>query len=73
MPIVKTVFELTVLHDSDINITNWDITSVIEACDTGDIIGNYRVVSQENVAQENIKNELYAVGNDGTFFDYGEY
>jgi hypothetical protein len=73
MSIVKTVFQVTVLHEHDIDVANWDIISVIESSDSGDIISNYRVVSQENVAQENIKNELYAVGNDGTFFDYGEY
>jgi hypothetical protein len=73
MSIVKTVFQLTVLHEHDIDVANWDIIDVINSTDNGYIIGNYRVVSREDIPQEHIKYELYAVGNDGTFFDYGEY
>jgi hypothetical protein len=69
MPIVKTVFQVIVLHDSDTDISCWDFSDVVSQMRDGEIIGSHYVISNGIVPVAEIKHELKALGNDGTFFD----
>jgi hypothetical protein len=70
MNIRKVTLELTILYDADTAARPQDmgLAAVIREMDEGDLIGQSRCVSDERVPDEKIEEELFAVGNDGTFF-----
>lgn len=71
--IVKTKIVLTVLHDRstcDYGVEDFDdLRDVLQEMDDGEFIGTYEVVSVEDVEADKVKDELRAIGDDGTFFE----
>ena len=69
-PIYKHTFTVVVLtedftYDPDIETLAYDITE-------GDYIGEIINVKTIVVPADKVKDELVAIGNDGTYFDLGE-
>lgn len=69
MTISKTIITITVLHDSVDDLDFIELGQIIDAMNEGDMIGMSKITSTEHVAPEKVRDELLAVGNDGTFFD----
>lgn len=74
--IVKTVITVTVLHETHGLDTEYvygmDLAEIAEFIDTGAGIGDKTVVSNKVLDVGDVRQELLALGNDGTFFDLTE-
>lgn len=68
--ICKTAYTVTVLHvaDEPLRLMN-DLQYVLDAMNTGNMVGQWDRVSTEVVPSEKVVEELEAVGNDGVFFN----
>lgn len=65
----KVVISLVVLHDDSIPwVDAMDLHRIATAIDCGDVVGRWDVIADNAVALADVKAELLAVGNDGTFF-----
>lgn len=47
----------------------WDLSAIEAAISDGDCIGTYSHEETQEVPASEVKMELIAIGNDGTFFD----
>lgn len=65
--IFKHIYTVVVLSDSDEPVD--DLNVLADSIDTGEDIGQFEHTSTEEVSAEQVKQELLAIGNDGTFFD----
>lgn len=65
--IYKHVYTVVVLSESDDTVGDLDVLA--NSIDTGEDIGQFEHTSTEEVPAEQVKQELLAIGNDGTFFD----
>ena len=72
MSIQKTTFTVTVLHDATENPRNMELETVLEQMDMGDFIGSVHVGDTVDIPNETVREELEAIGNDGTFFQMEE-
>lgn len=66
--IFKHIYTVVVLSDSDALETD-SLHILADSIDTGEDIGQFEHTSTEEVPAEQVKSELLAIGNDGTFFD----
>jgi hypothetical protein len=67
--IAKTTFTFVVLHRSDEDVATWDLTDVLEECDTGHAVGQVTRTLTDAVPDKDVPMELKKLGNDGEFFD----
>lgn len=73
--ISKIVLRVTLLAQDDsldesvTSVDSMSLESLARAMDEGDLIGTYSIESSEEVPDDKVRDELLAVGNDGTFFD----
>lgn len=72
MGIQKTIITITILHDSDLDVHNMSIESLMREIDQGDAIGLVLNHGTNDVHKDAVKSELKALGNDGKFFDESE-
>lgn len=74
MAIVKTVFQVIVLHEKGNDITKHDLPYILEEMDTGDCLGQVRHIHSTVIpTRDAVIAEMHAVGNDGTFFEVDDY
>jgi hypothetical protein len=66
--IYKNVFTLIVYSEGYPLTKNWDVDDITYELDSGAMIGYTELLSTEKVPPERIKEDLMAIGNDGTFF-----
>ena len=71
--IYKHVVKVTILSEND-SLENslgqeWDLSDVQYAITDGDCIGAVSHESTDEVPSREVGKELFAIGNDGTFFD----
>lgn len=69
--IIKTIIQVTVLHDENaVPPTRMCLGDIAQEMDEGCFVGNYEVVSSDPLENDQVVlDELLAVGNDGTFFE----
>lgn len=67
--IYKHVVKVVILSESPDLGEDWDLDTIHEQITTGSDIGEASHESTEEVHRINLKAELIAIGNDGTFFD----
>jgi hypothetical protein len=67
--VYKHVFTLIVYSEGDPLNNEWDMDDIMYEMDTGCLIGYTKLESVEAVPPERVKEDLLAIGNDGTFFD----
>jgi hypothetical protein len=70
--ISKTVITITVLHPSDEPLSG-SLACVLEEMDDGNAVGLETFRTTVAVADDAVKNELLALGNDGEFFEVEDY
>jgi hypothetical protein len=71
-PIYCTVFRVEVFSRGPYN-DPFDLAEINYAITDGDCIGNCERISSAIVPPEKLDDELCRIGNDGTFFDDGEF
>jgi hypothetical protein len=75
MPICKAIVTLTILAEADSpqqfakELSEMELEEIDRATMDGDWIGTHSLDSIEVVPANNIRKELFKIGNDGTFFD----
>jgi hypothetical protein len=75
MPVHKVTLTITVLAHADSQdhvlnaYSNMSLSQIEEAIEFGEDVGMVELTSVETVPDDEIKDELIALGNDGTFFD----
>jgi len=72
--IYRTVFTIEVLSDGPLNLAMrdddpFDLLAINYEITDGDCVGNVRQTLSEIVPTDKVRDELVAIGNDGTFFD----
>jgi hypothetical protein len=71
----KTLIEVVVLSEGPLPDTiedgNW-LRWVAQEIEDGASIGDWRIVSDQIVSPEKLEPELFAIGNDGSFFELDE-
>lgn len=70
--IVKTTVTITVLHRADNPMTDHGIEEVLYEISEGDAVGWETGRGTVPVDPKDVRDELIALGNDGTFFDEDE-
>jgi hypothetical protein len=73
--IKKSTVSFTVLHTEYERLEGMSLEQILAECDEGGFVGAYHInVETEDVPPENVELELFAVGNDGDFFNllYGD-
>ncbi|TAN06802.1 MAG: hypothetical protein EPN36_03475 [Rhodanobacteraceae bacterium] len=70
--IKKTIIQVTVLHRNEDSLDGISLGRLGEYIDDGAGIGQSEVISSEDVPGGQVKQELLALGNDGSFFGDGE-
>lgn len=68
----KTTFTITVLTEDSPVSDGVNIIDVVRDFTDGDSIGDVQRTSANEVPADKIKDELLAIGNDGTFFNLGD-
>jgi hypothetical protein len=68
MTITKTTITVTVLHDNDLDLSQFELTQIAHEITGGDWLGTYEIAKVEAVPDDKVVDECVAVGNDGTFF-----
>jgi hypothetical protein len=66
--VVKTVLEVTVLHEQALNMDNFSLGQIAGEIEGGDWLGAVRVLSAQPVLDNDLHAQQVALGNDGTFF-----
>lgn len=68
----KTTLQINVFHRADDDLSNYTVMDILDECEVGsmirssvEVIGTPTIITDPNVLRE----ELEAIGNDGTFFD----
>ena len=74
MTIRRITYTLTALYDneviSDADVLAMTAAEILEATDTGDMIGGFANALRPGVTDvEDVESALHALGNDGTFFE----
>lgn len=69
MAICKTTILLTILHEEADDVLSWDIQQIAGELNEGCIVGSMEEATSEEVPEASVKQELWLVGNDGTFFE----
>lgn len=67
--VYKTVITLTVFHDDKDTLDGLSLTDIDYETNDGRMIGFHEITSSQCIRKEDLKQELQAIGNDGTFFD----
>lgn len=67
--VYKTVITLTVFHDEKDTLDGLSLTDIDYETNDGRMIGFHEITSSQCIRKEDLKQELQAIGNDGTFFD----
>jgi hypothetical protein len=67
--IYKTTFTVTVFSQDTPAVDLESLSAIEYAITEGDCIGDLAVASVEEVPEDTLRDELVAIGNDGTFFD----
>lgn len=67
----KTTFTVTVLHSADLPVDKMSADEILAEMDNGECIGSIGRKVTMALGPNAVKNELLAIGNDGTFFDVG--
>ena len=70
--IKKTIIQVTVLHRGEDSLDGMSLGILGEYIDDGAGIGQSTVISTEVLPGKQVKHELLALGNDGSFFSDGE-
>ncbi len=68
----KSVLQIVVLHREDDDLSNYTLMDILDECETGDMIrGSVEVIGTSPIITDPdvLREELEAIGNDGTFFD----
>jgi hypothetical protein len=80
MPVQKMIIQITVLTDTETPerasalFSGMELSEIADAMDVGeDIGGPIRIASVETLPADRVKDELLAIGNDGTFFDLADH
>lgn len=68
LPVWKTVYTFTVYSNVQIS-PQADLRRIIEATDTGDMIGEEEIIQQKTIDPRCVRRALIKISNDGTFFD----
>ena len=70
--IMKFTVEVTVLIPSDQTAAfhQMDLATIAGEMDGGDFIGSYTTRFNGVVPADDVKDELFILGNDGSFFDH---
>lgn len=80
MPVFKVTIVITAFGEFDNladaeqylgNIENLD--EILSRSEDGDMIDGASVINVHHVQPDDVAAELIAIGNDGTFFDLGEF
>jgi len=75
MPVHKVTLTITVMAIADSQddllnaYSNMSLSQIEEAFSVGEDVGKVELIGVETVPDDEIKDELIALGNDGTFFD----
>lgn len=75
MPVFKTTITVTVLSDWDslaraqAHFERTDLAEIVEDLADGIMLGNTHVGGTVEIAEQDLKAEQIALGNDGSFFD----
>lgn len=70
--ICKSVLQIVVLHRAEHNLSEYTLMDILDECETGDMLrGSVEVIGTSPIITDSdvLREELEAVGNDGTFFD----
>ena len=68
MTIYKHTLRVTILSKHE-ELPDRDLDALWEECTDGEFIGDWKQTSVLALSEEDAKDELIAIGNDGTFFD----
>lgn len=72
VPLHKTTVTVTVYSREPIPDAR-DIADILREMDDGEYIGGSKITDRNEIAYEDARAELIAIGNDGSFFDlWGE-
>lgn len=66
--IVKTIIQVTVLHEEGTDPNLMDLEDLAHEIDQGDWLGSTSMVSSEVLPDDCVVAECQALGNDGSFF-----
>lgn len=66
--IIKSTFTLTVLHDEKDNVTDIPPALLIKRINDGPMVATAQHIASTPLPANKVKDELIAIGNDGTFF-----
>lgn len=75
LPVFRTAILITVLHEArDLDTARAEITSmrvhdILSEMDDGSFIGATRWEATREIPPAEVRTELLAIGNDGTFFE----
>jgi hypothetical protein len=72
MAIIKTVLIVTILHDSEANTSAMSLADIGAEMDSGEFVGSIETVSETEIPQEKLAEELEAVGSDESVFGFSE-
>jgi hypothetical protein len=70
MAVYKHTFIVTVLTDGDPGYNPYALEVLAYDISDGEHIGDFSKQSVDIVPSDKVADELIAIGNDGTFFDY---
>lgn len=68
MKIQKSTLTFTFLHPAEDNVSEMEEAAILDECDTGGFVGMWTTIRTEDVPDDQVENELQALGNDGEFF-----
>jgi hypothetical protein len=64
---VKTTYTFTLLHDDSLELDS--LEHALYESTQGEAVGNVTACTTEAVPDTSVRDELIALGNDGTFFE----
>jgi hypothetical protein len=70
MKIQKSTMTFTFLHPADDPVQEMTVEQIFEECETGGFVGSWGAepMTTEDVPDDEVEEELQALGNDGEFF-----
>lgn len=70
----KSVLQLTVLHERDVDVSAMSLSAIAYECGDGEFLGGeLQVIARAALTREQLDQEACALGSDGTFFGEPEH